>query len=674
VLLACTLLSGALVGVTGGPSAATESGADALAPSVADVLPTKDVAADDVVDGEVLVTWRDDATAAEQREVRSDADLVTSVTPVPDTELATITDGSSVAEVVEELQDDPAVESVQPNYRYRRAADQYYGLQWGLNNTGQTVGNAGISNIDVDAPQAWTSTTGSSSTIVAVIDTGVQITHPDLASRIWVNTAEKNGTPGVDDDGNGYVDDVNGWDFDDDDASVYDGEYCAGYGNNDDHGTHVAGIIGASRSSGSGSGIAGVAPNVTLLPLKILGCSTGSTVELIAAISYARAKGAKIVNLSLGGAARDPYLYDAIKSARSAGMLFVAAAGNGNVGGGAGSRCSSGGGDPVASCPMYPAAFDLDNIISVGAVTNRGSLASFSQYGATGPGGSSATGVDVAAPGVNILSTVPDGYGASATPSWNYLSGTSMAAPFVTGVAALAKSKAPSWTATQVRARVLSAGRSLPALSGTTVTGRLVNAANTAGRTGLSVRTTTPSTLPGQLATVGTTLTSGATLISGRAIHLERYAAATGTWVRMCTTTTRADGSAWCSRPQSVTTTYRWRFLGDGYFNASTSPTVRVGARPRVTLTPQTVVTSLGRRVVFLVTVAPGHAGRPVAVQRWSNGRWVTVATRTLNASSQAGASIPMTARGVSYWRAYFGGDSDHVAAASITNTRVTTR
>src|SRR3954447_26361724 len=262
------------------------------------------------------------------------------------------------------LRADPHVERVSVDHRRYRdtdpTAEQYWVEQWGLENTGQdiyqgTPDTGGVADVDVDAAEAFALTTGSASTVVAVIDDGVDFSHPDLAARAWTNPGESGGgkeTNGIDDDANGYIDDVHGWDFCHDDNTVHDF-------NDDFHGTHVAGILGASLD---GAGVVGVAPGVSIMALKFLGddLECGFDSMAIAAIHYAKSFGVRIANASWGGigAPSDaPELYDAI---RDSGMLFVAAAGN------------DGGNNDDGPWTNLPASFDLPNIISVAAVDNRG--------------------------------------------------------------------------------------------------------------------------------------------------------------------------------------------------------------------------------------------------------------------------------------------------------------
>ncbi len=342
-----------------------------------------------------------------------------------------------------------AVEYVEPDGVYQLFAtpnDTYYSLLWGMNNTGQTVNNdPGIAGADIDANLAWDVWTGSSGFVVGVADSGILKTHEDLAANIWTNPGEIAGN-GVDDDGNGRIDDTWGWDFYNNDNNPTD---------DNGHGTHVSGTIGAVGNNGKG--VVGVCWNVKLAGLKI--ASAGGSISVTAAvnaINYCVGKGIKISNHSWGGGSFNQSLSNAISAARTAGHIVVAAAGNGGL---------DGRGDNNNTTPQYPASYNFDNVIAVAALDNNDKLARYSNYGSTS--------VDIGAPG----STIASSYNSSNT-SYAYLSGTSMATPHVTGVAALVWSKNPTWTYAQVRDKLYSSGRAVSALAGKTVTGKSVNANN----------------------------------------------------------------------------------------------------------------------------------------------------------------------------------------------------
>jgi len=321
------------------------------------------------------------------------------------------------------------------------ANDSYYSSLYGLNNSGQSGGTA---DADVDAPEAWNTTTGDTGTVVAVIDQGVDINHPDLKNNIWTNSGETAGN-GVDDDRNDYVDDVNGWDFYRNDSSVYDS------GDGDTHGTHVAGTIAAEGNNNLG--VVGVNWKAKIMPLKFLGPDGGYTSDAVEALNYAVNKGVKISNNSWGGGGKSQALLDAINKADTAGHLFVAAAGNDGVNN--------------DNTNHYPSSYNSPNVISVAATNNKDALAGFSNYGATS--------VDLSAPGVGILSTLPGN-------TYGSYSGTSMATPHVTGVAALLKSRNPSADDAQLKDYILKSVDQKNNLQGRMVTGGRANALGSLAR------------------------------------------------------------------------------------------------------------------------------------------------------------------------------------------------
>ena len=286
-----------------------------------------------------------------------------------------LTAGTDVNDALESLRNDPDVEYAEPNFLYQACAmpnDPEFPHQWGLHNTGQTVkGKPGMEDADIDAPEAWEVTSGTTTVIVAVIDSGVYYTHPDLEPNIWTNPGEIPGN-GIDDDGNGRVDDVRGWDFADDDNDPVDLSY-------ERHGTRVAGIVaGAGNNT---TGIAGVGWSTKIMPLRALNAQdVGYLSDLIEAIEYAGANGAHVISFSWGGTDYSQALKDAICTSPA---LFVCAAGN---------NASNNG-----TTPFYPAGYDCPNIISVAATDQMDNLASFSNYGAAS--------VHVGAPGSNIYST-----------------------------------------------------------------------------------------------------------------------------------------------------------------------------------------------------------------------------------------------------------------------------
>ncbi|MDD5232783.1 MAG: S8 family serine peptidase [Syntrophales bacterium] len=282
-----------------------------------------------------------------------------------------------IKDAAKEYLQDPAIEYAEPNYlrRIERTPDDpYYGLLWALRNTGQEVnGSRGTPNADIKASIAWDKTTGNGAIVVAVIDSGADYNHPDLAGNIWVNPGEV--LNGGDDDGNGYNDDVRGWDFVDGDNDPMDPQ---------GHGTHVSGAIAAGGNNALG--VTGVSWSAKVMAVRGIDAYGYITVaDFISALDYARANGARIANCSFGGTGFSQSEYNAIAAAGSAGMLVVASAGNNAA-------------DNDAS-PRYPSAYDLDNIISVASSTQNDTLSWFSNFGKTS--------VDLAAPGENIYSSRP---------------------------------------------------------------------------------------------------------------------------------------------------------------------------------------------------------------------------------------------------------------------------
>lgn len=310
------------------------------------------------------------------------------------------------------------------------------GTLWGLNNQGQNGGTAGV---DVNVISAWSQTTGDPNIVVGVVDTGIRYTHTDLASNMWVNPNEIPNN-GVDDDNNGYIDDIYGINAINNSGDPFD---------DNDHGTHCAGTIAAS---GNDAGpIVGVAYTTKLMALKFLSASgSGSTSNAIETIQYALNEGVDILSNSWGGGGYSQSLYDVIAAANNAGVLFIAAAGN---------NASN-----TDNTTYYPQGYNVENVISVAAIDRTGNLASFSNYGVAS--------VDIAAPGVAVYSST-----ASSDNSYSSFNGTSMATPHVAGVAALLLSEFPNASITDLKNRLLNSAVYLPALDGRIATEGMVNAA-----------------------------------------------------------------------------------------------------------------------------------------------------------------------------------------------------
>jgi large repetitive protein len=356
--------------------------------------------------------------------------------PITRMELIALPPGQTLAQSLAALKNNPNVEYAEPDYIVHTSQQAFsndpYALNlWGLNNIGQS---GGVANADIDLPEAWASYRPSVMLIVAVIDTGIDYSHPDLISQMWINTAEdinRDGKyttadhNGKDEDGNGYIDDVVGWDFANKDNDPMD---------DNNHGIGVAGVGGRG--------------GVKVMALKFLRADgSGYTSDAISALAYAGNKRAFIANNSWGGGSYSQALYDAIYAYRQKSGLFIAAAGNNGV--------------DADSSPSYPAAYNLDSIISVASITNTDAMSGFSNFGATS--------VDIAAPGSSIVSTLPGNrYGA--------MNGTSMAAPHVSGVAALVWSQRPTIGLLKIKSILMGSARKTPALQGKTVSGGVVNA------------------------------------------------------------------------------------------------------------------------------------------------------------------------------------------------------
>lgn len=311
--------------------------------------------------------------------------------------------------------------------------DPGFPSQWALSNVGQ---NGGFAGADINARAGWQATTGANGTIIAVIDTGVDVNHADLSRNLWVNKAEANGRNNDDDDRNGFVDDVQGWNFVNDTKNV-----------NDDHGhgTAMAGIIAAEGNNHLG--ISGVMWKASILPLKALDSTgSGAISDVVEAMDYAVVRGASVINCSFGTSGFSQALLDAINRASVAGVLVVASAGNSA--------------QDLTNSPYYPASYTANNLITVAATTNSDLLAPFSNWGTSS--------VHIAAPGVDVLTTTPNG-------KYGTISGTSAAAPLVAGAAGLLKTRR-SWVSAQsVRKSLIDSARKVAALTGRVASGGILS-------------------------------------------------------------------------------------------------------------------------------------------------------------------------------------------------------
>lgn len=371
----------------------------------------------------------------------------------PSGDLLLVQSNLGTLEAIERLRNMPEVEYAEPNWIYHHFAtsnDTYFtsGQLWGMSANNNQFGSG--------AATAWNANKlGSSTVYIGIIDEGYMYTHEDLAANAGVNPGEIAGN-GVDDDGNGLIDDVYGWDFAGNNSSLFDGTA-------DDHGTHVAGTIGGV--GGNAKGVAGVVWNVKMMGAKFLGSQGGTTANAIKSVDYftdlKTRHNLNIVatNNSWGGGGFSQALKDAIDRAGAAGILFIAAAGNS--------------GTNNDATPSYPSSYSSENIIAVASITSSGALSSFSQFGATS--------VDIGAPGSGIWSTVPVavGKGKNATVGSGYASynGTSMATPHVSGAAALYASLNPGASATQIKNAILSSAVATPSLNGRVATNGRLNVA-----------------------------------------------------------------------------------------------------------------------------------------------------------------------------------------------------
>lgn len=391
-----------------------------------------------VVPGEVLIKFKEDVSTSQVNNLQQQfgARTIRSF-PFIGVFLVKLPVNLSVEDAIQTLQQHPLVEYVEPNHlNYINVIpnDPDFGQMWGLDNTGQA---GGTPDADIDAPEAWNITTGSNEVVIAVIDSGVDLDHEDLAANIWTNPGEIPNN-GIDDDNNGFIDDVHGWDFssNDNDPSPAGGG-CLG------HGTHVAGTIGAVGNNSIG--VTGVNWNVKIMPLKAFSpvlsifCAA-SDADLIAAIQYQTMMGVRISNNSWSGPNPNLSTFNAIRASKS---VFVAAAGNG------GNDAIGDNNDVVST---YPANYRLDNIIAVAATDRNDNRAGFSNFGPTS--------VDLGAPGVAIPSTLPNN-------TYGNLSGTSMATPHVVGVAGLLLAQDPTLTNNEIKWRILNSAdnNGLPVLT-----------------------------------------------------------------------------------------------------------------------------------------------------------------------------------------------------------------
>lgn len=416
----------------------------------------------DYAPNELLVKWKSSNIATQRTNLKTQFNLKErELFANGNMEIWKLADTADVLNLVKIYQKHPDIASVEPNYFYSTATlppnDPMFDELWGINNTGQTEGTIGA---DINAIEGWAIQKESPSIQVAILDTGIDWGHPDLVDNIWQNLGEDadgdghvlewDGTKwifdpedenGIDDDGNGYIDDFIGWDFANNDNDPYDDHA---------HGTHVAGIIGARGDNGIG--ITGVTWKVQLVPLKFISKENrGLNSDAIKAINYATAMGIPISNNSWGGRGNSPFLKEAIQQAANQNHLFIAAAGN-----------DSNNNDIT---PNYPSAYNLDNIISVAATTDKDSLLFISETKGSNYG---ATTIDLGAPGHRILSCLPNN-------NYGVADGTSMATPFVTGACALLLEQNNTQSYGDIKEQILNGVDVVPALQEKTVSGGRLN-------------------------------------------------------------------------------------------------------------------------------------------------------------------------------------------------------
>lgn len=338
-------------------------------------------------------------------------------------ELIEITGQDNVEETIAQLESNPEVEYIQPDFelhsncdkKAKKVREPKFDEQWALVNKGQVINSQkGKSDIDIDILGAWEKTKGDETIVVGVLDNGVYLNHPDIRENIFTNKLEIPNN-NIDDDGNKYIDDVNGYDFRNNTNKVYSTVYQDVY--EESHGTFISGIICAQENQ---FGIVGVAPKIKVLPLKFMDGLKGKTSDAIRAIEYAKSMGVKIINCSFGGTNYNQALKEIMEE--NSEILFICSTGNnGN------------------SVPFYPASFCLSNTISVTSIDNRGNLPRSANYGDT---------VEICAPGVDIISIIYND-------EYCYMNGTSFAAPFVSGTAALLLSEHKKLKPKQIKDRII---------------------------------------------------------------------------------------------------------------------------------------------------------------------------------------------------------------------------
>jgi hypothetical protein len=484
------------------------------------------------VPGEVIVQYRGGAPKAQRARALERAGGVTirRLRPAAEgrggLELARVASGRPAPEAARLLQSDPAVEYAEPNWIYMEDAasnDPRYtdGTLWGLCGDASSPANAYGSQ----AAEVWAGgNVGSTSVHLGLMDRGIDFYHPDIGANVWTNPYDP--ADGRDNDGNGYVDDIHGWDFANDDNSIYDGmdssDTCT-----ESHGTHVAGTMGAV--GGNGRGVVGVNWRVNIISAKFMGDTQGTTANAVRALDYLidlkRRHGLNIpaVNNSWGGVSYSQALSDAIGRARAVGMLFVASAGNSS--------------DDNDSTQRYPSSYPHDNVVAVSATNRSGGLADFSNYGEMS--------VDIGAPGDGVYSTLPRN-------TYGSMSGTSMAAPHVTGGIGLYAAGNPGASMAQIKSAILSTVVPTSGLAGKVSTGGRMNLSKA-----LTIKRSTVGGINGRVTDAAGRPVAGATVrVLGTA--LTATTSSTGSyqiiWVPLGTwqVSAQAGGYSWQTKTTSV--------------------------------------------------------------------------------------------------------------------------
>lgn len=552
-------------------------------------------------------------------------------------------DDLPVRQAVQRYENTPGIEFAEPDFLLEATEvtpdDPGFSDMYGLENTGQ---EGGTEDADIGATEAWETTTGSKDTVVAVIDTGVDIDHPDLKNNIWTNEDEKD--DGTDNDGNGYAGDVNGWDFYNDDNTVYDS------GDGDEHGTHVAGTIAAEGDNGAG--VTGVNWDARIMPLKFLGPDGGYTSDAAKAIDYAVDNGAEISNNSWGGGGYSQTLQDSLDNAEDKGHLFVAAAGNGGF---------DGIGDDNDANPSYPSSYENDNVVSVAATDRDDDRASFSNYGEES--------VDLGAPGVGILSTLPDS-------SYGRYNGTSMASPHVAGAAALLKSQDPAQGASELKNRMLDSAESVSSLKNRTATGGRLDAAGALAAeaknspANLSLSAGRSLLVYGQSTTLSGTLTSeSGEAVAGEEISLEQRPIGGQVWSETARPTTDSNGEfRFDNARPGKRMLYRARFGGSDAkrLDPASSGGEWVSVKARVTNGTSEKNLKLGNRREIYGSVLPSHAGSSVEMILKRNGEIVARRMVSVNEDSRYRTLVQPGSPGSYATFAIFPRDDDHLGNRSV--------